>query len=101
MWSMSLPNLITIITLPFEKLLKCFVYLEVGTGSFKMEKEHQDIFSVSECNNDLWACMGVIQHAFEKSAPQVCPNTNNTGGRLNKKDGLTRYGDSHVKDKTS
>ena len=25
----------------------------------------------------------------------------NTGGHLNKKDGLTRYGDSHVKDKTS
>ena len=24
-----------------------------------------------------------------------------TGGRLNKKDGLTRYGDPHVKDKTS
>ena len=24
-----------------------------------------------------------------------------TGGRLNKKDGLTRYGDSHVKDKAS
>ena len=23
------------------------------------------------------------------------------GGRLNKKDGLIRYGDSHVKDKTS
>ena len=23
------------------------------------------------------------------------------GGRLNKKNGLTRYGDSHVKDKTS
>ena len=23
------------------------------------------------------------------------------GGRLNKKDGLPRYGDSHVKDKTS
>ena len=27
--------------------------------------------------------------------------TKETGGRLNKKDGLTRYGDSHVKDKTS
>ena len=27
--------------------------------------------------------------------------SNKTGGRLNKKDGLTRYGDSHVKDKTS
>ena len=26
---------------------------------------------------------------------------NYSGGRLNKKDGLTRYGDSHVKDKTS
>ena len=26
---------------------------------------------------------------------------NLSGGRLNKKDGLTRYGDSHVKDKTS
>ena len=25
----------------------------------------------------------------------------NTGGRLNKKGGLTRYGNSHVKDKTS
>ena len=24
-----------------------------------------------------------------------------TGGRLNKKDGLTRYGNSHVKDETS
>ena len=24
-----------------------------------------------------------------------------SGGRLNKKDGLTRYDDSHVKDKTS
>ena len=27
--------------------------------------------------------------------------TDEAGGRLNKKDGLTRYGDSHVKDKTS
>ena len=27
--------------------------------------------------------------------------TKKSGGRLNKKDGLTRYGDSHVKDKTS
>ena len=28
-------------------------------------------------------------------------STMESGGRLNKKDGLTRYGDSHVKDKTS
>ena len=29
------------------------------------------------------------------------PMCNPSGGRLNKKDGLTRYGHSHVKDKTS
>ena len=28
-------------------------------------------------------------------------NLQKSGGRLNKKDGLTRYGNSHVKDKTS
>ena len=32
--------------------------------------------------------------------PSICPLVE-PGGRLNKKDGLTRYGDSHVKDKTS
>ena len=30
-----------------------------------------------------------------------CFSTVSAGGRLNKKDGLTRYGNSHVKDKTS
>ena len=30
-----------------------------------------------------------------------CISNGDAGGRLNKKDGLTRYGDSHVKDKTS
>ena len=30
-----------------------------------------------------------------------CKKGGTPGGRLNKKDGLTRYGDSHVKDKTS
>ena len=28
-------------------------------------------------------------------------NRSSAGGRLNKKDGFTRYGDSHIKDKTS
>ena len=31
----------------------------------------------------------------------TCSSSITPGGRLNKKDGLTRYGDSHVKDKTS
>ena len=35
--------------------------------------------------------------AGEKRSDKIKPS----GGRLNKKDGLTRYGDSHVKDKTS
>ena len=40
------------------------------------------------------------------SCSQNCSETNIvigyfSGGRLNKKDGLTRYGNSHVKDKTS
>ena len=34
-------------------------------------------------------------------ATQSSTFTYDAGGRLNKKDGLTRYGDSHVKDKTS
>ena len=38
---------------------------------------------------------------WDKELPP-CPFTHILpGGRLNKKDGLTRYGDSHVKDKTS
>ena len=35
------------------------------------------------------------------TSKKIKTGTTLTGGRLNKKDGLTRYGDSHVKDKTS
>ena len=39
---------------------------------------------------------------FETPSRRLWRHRNgNPGGRLNKKDGLTRYGDSHVKDKTS
>ena len=38
---------------------------------------------------------------FRINAPGHWNVFRTTGGRLNKKDGLTRYGDSHVKDKTS
>ena len=34
-------------------------------------------------------------------SPHKGPVMQSFGGRLNKKDGLTRYGNSHVKDKTS
>ena len=43
---------------------------------------------------------------YEIVAIGTCYNSSRSlglapGGRLNKKDGLTRYGDSHVKDKTA
>ena len=45
----------------------------------------------------LQHCNGYLEHlSFYTNVSCYDP-----GGRLNKKDGLTRYGDSHVKDKTS
>ena len=47
---------------------------------------------------DLWeGCM----MGLPRLQPDKLCMDNDPGGRLNKKDGLTRYGDSHVKDKTS
>ena len=40
-------------------------------------------------------------HYKTKTVSQLSYGNCLSGGRLNKKDGLTRYGDSHVKDKTS
>ena len=39
--------------------------------------------------------------SFEFTQRDLGNHTSRPGGRLNKKDGLTRYGNSHVKDKTS
>ena len=38
---------------------------------------------------------------IEESRKYELTRVPEAGGRLNKKDGLTRYGDSHFKDKTS
>ena len=46
----------------------------------------------------------ILSIIFSYSVKQLILHDQNllhAGGRLNKKDGLTRYGDSHVKDKTS
>ena len=40
-------------------------------------------------------CLLLVAHIIQKQTRRTA------GGRLNKKDGLTRYGNSHVKDKTS
>ena len=44
----------------------------------------------------IWSDIAVYRQLCESAHTQKEP-----GGRLNKKDGLTRYGDSHVKDNTS
>ena len=52
----------------------------------------------------MWLLSGVSPgnpQKWPKHAPTWPGLSEDTGGRLNKKDGLTRYGDSHVKDKTS
>ena len=47
--------------------------------------------------------MTSMQKSYSKLNVAISVNTLkcSPGGRLNKKDGLTRYGNSHVKDKTS
>ena len=58
------------------------------------------IFIKSEVSNVLIGCFsGVVWLRLLCQLCQIHPGK--AGGRLNKKDGLTRYGDSHVKDKTS
>ena len=54
-----------------------------------------DIFLTKKRQNDIR-----YGDQFHPTLLVIC-FVSRTGGRLNKKDGLTRYGDSHVKDKTS
>ena len=50
--------------------------------------------------NLIWLrCVNIVTFTFYLWVTFHC--TSPPGGRLNKKDGLTRYGNSHVKDKTS
>ena len=59
----------------------------------------------------VWAVNDCVQFLFLKAKDEIASvikmkfylasTHNEPWGRLNKKDGHTRYGDSHVKDKTS
>ena len=64
------------------------------TGAYNFENCPR----INSCNLDsiLDQVMTWCHHATSYYLSKCSP-----GGRLNKKDGLTRYGDSHVKDKTS
>ena len=64
--------------------------------------------AICEENRMTWASPALQIHTDYNAAVDFVHNrirwpawTSPPGGRLNKKDGLTRYGDSHVKDKTS
>ena len=48
---------------------------------------------MAQKNNIIW---NIYIEVYINNAVYV-----DSGGRLNKKDGLTRYGNTHVKDKTS
>ena len=50
---------------------------------------------------DKWRARRIIVTNLPPNVKAVSCLSQDPGGRLNKKDGLTRYGDSHVKDKTS
>ena len=43
----------------------------------------------------------ILTRALFRGKERLDGFSKTSGGRLNKKDGLTRYGNSHVKDKTS
>ena len=49
--------------------------------------------------DSFWPSNGIWRQSTLARVTALCLTV--PGGRLNKKDGLTRYGDSHVKDKTS
>ena len=50
-----------------------------------------------------WSVTFAVQNKdrYPTNKPLYARSGSESGGRLNKKDGLTRYGDSHVKDKSS
>ena len=61
-------------------------------------------YNHSSLSQPLEAKLPICQKAYQaliKSLTGMKTKVTVPGGRLNKKDGLTRYGDSHVKDKTS
>ena len=64
------------------------VWLEIDSNETGLEFE----FLYGKIKQNV--CVSVISYGIHGL-------TSVPGGRLNKKDGLTRYGDSHVKDKTS
>ena len=103
---------------PNSRLMSSICYIEIHNQNLPGNTKWQRSFGLSKhalqwLHNE---CDGVSHHQIrdcllnrlfkalisETSKLHVSNScTNEPGGRLNKKDGLTRYGNSHVKDKTS
>ena len=95
-----------IISLQIDNILHSFVGVAYGAWRILIAIS-VDVLRRKPLRND-W-CVGMMDVAkyakhgieFVINFLEIMPVTITPGGRLNKKDGLTRYGDSHVKDKTS
>ena len=75
----------------------CFIIHIRHVGEFPQQINRlQNWFTPKAKKNSM-----IYQISFNKTSDLRDHDLYRTGGRLNKKDGLTRYGDSHVKDKTS
>ena len=85
---------------------------------FSFHNKYENAYEYEVTNMNFYSWIHPLSNCYIEcfSLQCTCPVTNAkmksskfmevnnwwfTGGRLNKKDGLTRYGDSHVKDKTS
>ena len=70
-----------------------------------MVRVHDSIVTVDDIDGLVQEICNSIANALElclsRTHRDMFHLLTDTGGRLNKKDGLTRYGNSHVKDKTS
>ena len=101
-WHVALVDITWKTTLMFYRQIKSLQLIwKSGTGRWSVRLSDVQI----KCN----ALTKVVEsrgssHSTKQHAVLGWHSDNkacHSGGRLNKKDGLTRYGDSHVKDKTS
>ena len=75
-----------------QSCTKLYIYVAISIDVYNFFMLNVP-FGVVQLNKRLNKTEEIVNY-IKTLAPEA-------GGRLNKKDGLTRYGDSHVKDKTS
>ena len=86
-----------------QNFVYIFVDLAFGVIRYFISHEYDTYVNSNRIPIDI---LPIIEQPFKRTFNRGIINNSRPmwsvpGGRLNKKDGLTRYGDSHVKDKTS